>query len=129
MMESFFDDCSFQNCNFDRTLFREASFLNCNFKNYSLKNCNFIKAEFEEIKFDKCSFEKAERGSLSKAWFESYHFIEIKWYDFDFGSLITTAVENSNFYKFNKSIEFKGQFFLIDILQSETGLEGMLLEH
>lgn len=46
---------------------------------------------------------------------------------FNFGSLIVRVVEDSNFSKFNKSIEFKSQFFLIDILQSETGLEGMLL--
>lgn len=68
-------------------------------------------------------------GSLSKAWFESCHFIETNFNGFDFGSLIATAVEDSIFSKFNKSIEFKGKFFLIDILQSETGLEGMLLEH
>ena len=123
---SFFDDCSFENCNFDTTLFRNASFLNCNFKNCSLKNCNLVKADFEEIKFDNCSFEKAEKGSLSKAWFESCHFIETNFNGFDFVSLTTTAVEDSTFSKFNKSIEFKGKFFLIDILQSETGLEGMI---
>lgn len=126
---SFFDDCSFENCNFDTTLFREASFLNCNFKNCSLKNCNFIKAEFEEIKFDNCSFEKAERGSLSKAWFESCHFIETNFNGFNFGSLIATAVEDSKFSKFNKTIEFQGKFFLIDILESKTGLEGMLFKY
>ena len=126
---SFFDDCSFENCNFDTTLFRDASFLNCNFKNCSLKNCNFIKAEFEEIKFDNCSFEKAERGSLSKAWFESYHFIETNFNGFNFGSLIATAVEDSKFSKFNKTIEFQGKFFLIDILESKTGLEGMLFKY
>lgn len=116
---SFFDDCSFENCNFDTTLFREASFL----------NCNFIKAEFEEIKFDNCSFEKAERGSLSKAWFESCHFIETNFNGFNFSSLIATAVEDSKFSKFNKTIEFQGKFFLIDILESKTGLEGMLFKY
>lgn len=68
-------------------------------------------------------------GSLSKAWFESCHFIERNFNGFDFGSLIATVVKDSNFSKFNKSIEFKGKFFLIDILQSETGLERMFLEH
>lgn len=126
---SFFDDCSFENCNFDTITFREASFVNCNFKNCSLKNCNFVKADFDEIKFDNCSFEKAERGNLSKAWFESCHFIETNFNGFDSGSVIATAVKNSNFSKFNKSIEFKGTFSLIDILQSENGIEGMLLEY
>ena len=126
---SFFDDCSFENCNFDGTVFRDATFLNCKFKNCSLKNCNFVKAEFEEIKFESCSFQKAERGSLSKAWFESCHFIETNFDGFNFGSLIATAVEDSKFSKFNKTIQFQGKFFLIDILESKTGLAGMLLEH
>lgn len=83
---SFFDDHSFENCNFDTTLFRETSFLNCNFTNCSLKNYIFI---------------KAERWSLSKAWFESCHFIETNFNGFDFGSLIATAIEDSIFSKFN----------------------------
>lgn len=83
-------------------------FLNCKFKNCSLKNCSFVKAEFEGIKFESCSFEKAERGSLSKAWFESCHFIETNFNGFNFGSLIATAVEDSKFSKFNKTIEFQG---------------------
>ena len=126
---SFFDNCSFENCNFDGTAFRDATFGNCKFKNCLLKNCNFVKAEFEETKFDNCSFEKAEGGSLSKAWFESCHFIETNFNGFNFGSLIATAVEDSKFSKFNKTIEFRGKFFLIDILESKTGLEGMLSEY
>ena len=110
---SYFDDCSFENCNFDGTVFRDATFLSCKFKNCSLKNC---------------SFEKAERGSLSKAWFESYHFIETNFNGFNSGSLIATAVEDSKFSKFNKTIDFQGKLFLIDILESKTGLEGMLFK-
>ena len=93
-------------CNFDETAFRDATFLNCKFKNCSLKNC---------------SFEKAKRGSLSKAWFESCHFIETNFNHFNFGSLIATTVKDSKFSKFNKTIEFQSKFFLIDILKSKTG--------
>ena len=75
------------------------------------------------------SFEKAEKGSLSKAWFESCHFIETNFNGFNFGSLIATAVEDCKFYKFNKTIDFQGKFFLIDILESKTGLEGMLFKY
>jgi len=70
-----------------------------------------------------------ERGSLSKAWFESCHFIETNFNGFNFGSLIATAVKDSKFSKFNKTIEFQGKFFLIDILESKSGLEGMLFKY
>jgi len=125
---SFFNDCSFKNCIFDRTLFRDAEFKNCSLKNCCLKNCNLIKVDFRETTFDKCSFEKAETVSLSKGWFESCHFLETNFNGFDFGSLIETAVVDSKFSKFNKSIEFKGEFFLIDILQSGNGIDGMFIE-
>ena len=125
---SFFYGCSFKNCIFDRTLFRDAQFKNCSLKNCCLRNCNLIKVDFRETTFDKCSFEKAETASLAQAWFESCHFLETNFNGFDFGSLIETAVVDSKFSKFNKSIEFKGEFFLIDILQSGNGLEGMFIE-
>jgi len=75
-----------------------------------------IKVDFFETTFEKCCFEKAETGSLAQAWFESCHFFETSFNGFDFGSLIQTSVVDSKFFKFNKSIEFKGEFFLIDIL-------------
>ena len=43
-------------------------------------------------------------------------------------SLIQTAVVDSKFSKFNKSIEFKGKFFLIDILHSGNGIDEMFIE-
>ena len=124
---SFFNECSFKNCIFDRTLFRDAQFKNCSLKNCCLKNCNLIQVDFRETTFDKCSFKKSEIASLAKAWFESCHFLETNVNGFDFGSLIEPAVVNSKFSKFNKSIEFKGEFFLMDILQLENGLEGMFI--
>ena len=98
------------NIEFILSYFDEAAFINCKFKNCSLKNS---------------SFEKAERGNLSKAWFESCHFIETNFNSFNFGSLITTIVEDCKFSKFDKTIEFQGKFFLIDILEYKTRLEGM----
>jgi len=116
---SFFTECSFKNCIFDKTLFRDAEFKNCSLKNCCLRNCNLIKVYF---------FEKAETGSLAQAWFESCHFLETSFNGFDFGSLIQTSVVDLKFSKFNKSIEFKGEFFLSDILQPGNGLEGMFIE-
>lgn len=125
---SFFDECSFQNCIFNRADFRDTEFQNCSLENCCLRNCDLIKADFRETTFDKSSFEKADSGNLTKAWFESCHFLETNFNGFDFGSLIPTAVVDSKFSKFNKSIEFKGEFFLIDILQSRNGLEEMFRE-
>jgi uncharacterized protein YjbI with pentapeptide repeats len=127
---SFFTDCSLQNCIFDRTLLRDAQFRNCSLKNCCLRNCNLIKADFRETIFDNCSFEKTEeeKGNLAKAWFESCHFLETNFNGFGIVPLIETAVVDSKFSKFNKSIEFKGEFFLSDILHPDNGLEGMFIE-
>jgi uncharacterized protein YjbI with pentapeptide repeats len=77
-----------------------SSFTNANFLDLNLTN-----VDFDSSFFDDCSFEKAERESLSKAWFESCHFSETNFNGFDFELLITTAVEDLNFSKFNKSID------------------------
>ena len=42
--------------------------------------------------------------------------------------LIKTAVVDSKFSRFNKSIEFKGEFFLIDILDSGNGIDEMFID-
>lgn len=127
---SFFTDCSLQNCIFDRTSLRDAEFRNCSLKNCCLRNCNLTKADFTETIFDNCSFEKTEegKGNLAKAWFESCHFLETNFNGFGIVTLIETAVVDSKFSKFNKSIEFKGEFFLSDILHPDNGLEGMFIE-
>ena len=97
--------------------------MNCQIKNYNLSRVNFT-----ETTFDKCSFEKAKKGSLVKGWFESCHFLETNFDGFEGMSLIQTAVVDSKFSKFNKSIEFKREFFLIDILHPVSGIDGMFLE-
>jgi hypothetical protein len=43
-------------------------------------------------------------------------------------SLIQAAVVDSKFSKFNKSIKFKGEFFLTDILHSGNGIDEMFIE-
>jgi len=111
-----FGSSFFQNCIFDRTSLQEAEFKNCSLINCRIRNCNLSKVDFTETTFDKCCFEKIEKGSLVKGWFESCHFLETNFNGFEKVTLIQTAVVDSKFSKFNKSIEFKGEFFLIDIL-------------
>jgi hypothetical protein len=78
--------------------------------------------------FDKCGFEKVEKGCLVKDWFESCHFLETNFKGFEGMPLIKTAVVDSKFSRFNKSIEFKGEFFLIDILDSGNGIDEMFID-
>jgi len=42
--------------------------------------------------------------------------------------LIQTAVADSKFFKFNKSIEFKEEFFLIDILHPENQINEIFIK-
>ena len=115
---SFFQKCLFKNCIFDYTSLQEAEFKNCSLINCLIKNCNLSDVDFTETTFDKCSFEKVEKGSLVKGWFESCHFLDTNFKGFEGMPLIQTAVVDSKFSKFNKSIEFNGQYFLIAILYS-----------
>lgn len=122
---SFFQGCFFKNCVFDSMILQSGKFENCSLTNCWLRNCNLSKLDFTETTFDGCEFEKAEKGSLTKAWFESCYFIETNFDGFEGMALCETALVDSKFSKFNKSIEFQGDFFLIDILQP---LSGMFLE-
>jgi uncharacterized protein YjbI with pentapeptide repeats len=125
---SFFIECSFKNCIFENTSFQEAQFENCNLINCQIKNSNLAKVDFTETTFDKCCFERIEKGSLVKGWFESCDLFETNFKGFDGIPLIQTAVVDSKFSKFNKSIEFKGEFFLIDILHSGNGINEIFRE-
>ena len=125
---SFFNQCSFENCKFDNISLRNAQFESCNLINCNLINCNLRQVDFTRTTFDKCEFKKLENGSLLQGWFESCHFIETNFNDFDAISLIQTALVDSKFTKFQKSIEFKGEFFLLDILESKNGIQEMFIE-
>jgi len=103
-VSSFFYECSFKNSIFDRTLFRAAQFKNWSLENCVLRNFNLIKVDVRKTIFDNCSFKKVETGSLAKGGFESYNFLRTNFNGFDFGSLIETAVVDSEFCKFNKPI-------------------------
>lgn len=117
----------FKNCIFESASFQDAEFENCNLINCQIKNCNLTRVDFTEITFDKCYFEKVEKGSLVKGWFESCDFLDTNFKGFEGMSLIQIAVVDSKFSKFNKSIEFKGEFFLIDILHSGNRIGILLL--
>ena len=78
--------------------------------------------------FDKCCFEKVEKGSLVKGWFESCDFLDTNFKGFEGMSLIQTAMVDSKFFKFNKPIEFKREFFITNILHSGNGIDKMFIE-
>jgi uncharacterized protein YjbI with pentapeptide repeats len=125
---SFFQKCLFKNCIFESSSLQETEFKNCSLRNCQIRNWNLSKVDFTETTFDKCCFQRVEKGSLVKGWFESCHFLDTNFKGFEGMPLIQTAVVDSKFSKFNKSIEFEGEFFLIDILYPENGIEGMFLE-
>jgi uncharacterized protein YjbI with pentapeptide repeats len=118
----------FKNCIFESTSFQDAEFKNCNLINCQIKNFNLTRVDFTETTFDKSCFEKGEKRCLVKGWFESCDFLATNFKGFDGMSLIQTAVVDSKFSKFNKLIEFKKEFFLINILDSENGIDEMFIE-
>ena len=65
--------------------------------------------------FDQCCFEKVKKGSLVKDWLELCDFLNTSFKNFNDMLLIETAMVDSKFSKFNKSIEVKREFFFIDI--------------
>jgi len=122
---SFFKECLFKDCIFDSTSLSDAKFKNCTLTNCHLKNCNLSEVDFTETTFDKCCFERTTKGSLIKACFESCHFLETNFNGFEGASLIQTVVVDSKFSNSQTSIEFKGDFFLIHILQPVSDLMGV----
>lgn len=82
----------FKNCIFESTSFQDAEFDNCDLINCQIKNSNLARVDFTETTFDNCCFEKVEKGCLVKGWFESCHFLDTNFKDFDGMSLIQTAL-------------------------------------
>lgn len=125
LSSGFFKECSFKTCIFDNVVFPDGKFENCIFINCKFINCNLSDVDFLETTFDKCDFEKDESGSLVKTNFDSCHFLDTNFNGFEGLPLVQTSLIDSTFSKFNKSIEFKGVFFLIDLLQPIDGINRM----
>ena len=125
---SFFEGCFLENCVFDSTSLNSIECENCTLKHCLLINCNLSDSNFTETIFDECQFQGLEKGSLGQAWFESCHFIKTIFNGFNGARLGSAVLINSKFSNSKKSIEFKGDFYLIDILQPVNGISGMLLE-
>ena len=126
---SFFQDCVFKDCIFDSTALLASEFKNCSLVNCQIKDCELAKSVFTRTTFDKCQFARTKNGGgLAKGWFESCHFLETTFDGFRGISIMQTAVVDSKFTKFNKSIEFQGEFFLRDILYSVSGIDQMFIK-
>jgi len=125
---SFFEGCFLENCVFDNASLHSVEFQNCTLKNCLLINCNLVDINFIRIIFDECQFQLVEKGSITQGWFESCHFIKTIFNCINRAQLGSAVLINSKFSNSKNSIEFKGDFYLSDILRSESGVTGMLLE-
>lgn len=106
---SFFKDCFLENCVFSNIHFQEMKCLKCVFKDCLFIDCRFVDTEISETIFESCKFSK---GSVDGSEFQSCHFITTVFRDvsFGFGTLIDSKFSNSN-----KSIEFEGEVYFLDI--------------
>lgn len=122
---SFFEDCLLENCSFNSTNFNSIECENSTLKNCQMINCDLSDTNFTETIFERCLFQRIEKASLGEAWFESCHFIKTIFNGFDAGQIGSAVQINSKFSNSKKSIEFKRDFYLLDVLQP---LNGILLE-
>lgn len=119
-----FTNCSFKNCKFDGVNLTEAEFTSCNFENCNFKNCKFNEAEFMEVNFLECEF---NQGGLGLAIFELCNFIKTNFNGFDILNVGPAILLNSTFSNSNKSINFKGDFYLMDIIKFLDQINDILM--
>ena len=87
---------------------------NCTLRNCLFIKCNLNETSFTETVFDKC---QVEQGCFNGALLESCHFIETIFDDLNLGLLGSAVIIDSKFSNSEKSIKFKGDFYLINVLQ------------
>ena len=123
---SLFESCCLDNCVFENTNLNSTEFNDCSLKNCLLINCHLSDSSFTETIFEECRFQADKKGSLDQACFESCHFIKTIFTGFTGGQIGSASLIDSKFSNRNNSIEFKGSFYLISILQPKNGISGML---
>lgn len=128
LQESFYYDSSFESCIFNKVDFSLNQFSNCSFENCSFIDCYFNEAELTKIIFKKCKFEVIENPSneFGYAVLTSCHFDETLLTNIIPESLIATVLIDSKFSTSTQSIEFKGEFYLFDLLHANNGINGIL---
>lgn len=122
LSESFFSNCFFQNCNFNNTRATNSHYNGCTFDCCYLKDVNLKETIFNKCGFIKSSIHKGENGILTNSSFESCHFNETMFKDFDIISMMASLIIDCQFSKHNKMIEFKGYFGLNDLLLPKNGI-------
>ena len=120
---SFFNESFLANCAFENVTFQLMKCNKCVFKNCLLINCNFADSYISETIFENCKFEK---GCLDSSEFKSCNFINTVFQDWEGLRLGSGVLIDSKFSNSKKSIEFKGEFFFLDLFNPENGIVGML---
>lgn len=119
----FFTESNLENCTFQSTNFQELKCDKCVFKNCSFIDCRFVDSDISETIFENCKFEK---GCLDSSEFQSCNFINTVFQDLEGLRLGSGVLIDSKFSNSKKSIEFKGEFFFLDLFNPENGIVGML---
>lgn len=117
---SWFDNCLLENCSFENTILNLTKFTNCKLKNCRIIDCPINESDFIKTIFDQCEFQAIKKGSFGQNCFESCHFIKTIFDNYKGLQIGSTAIINSKFSNSKQSIEFKGEFYLMYILQPVT---------
>lgn len=137
-------DENIDNENFYRFICKHSHLINIKLTNFKLKsswyfasvfencvfmNCNFNQCKFVKIFFDTCKFKTIENenyiSALAYTELISCHFHKTLLTGFAPEYLVVTVLINSKFSTDSKSIEFKGDFYLFDILLADEGINSI----
>lgn len=123
---SVFENCLFEKCVFENANLDSMSFEHSTLKNCLLINCNLNDSNSTETIFQDCQFHADKKGSISESCFESCTFIRPIFNGFTSERLGAAVLINSKFCTYNKSVEFQGTFYFIDLLNPQNSIITIL---
>lgn len=107
---------------FTHVNFESSYFENCVFKNCHFISCDLSGLDAMETIFNKCIF---LRSYFNNSVFSSCHFVNSRFEGGKSGPIGSAVLIDSKFSNFQKSIEFKGEVYFLDIFDqiNELSLE------
>jgi uncharacterized protein YjbI with pentapeptide repeats len=122
LSNSVFNSCFFKNCHFKDTDFHSNTFNHCSFENCHFENTDLDESSFKNVSLRNCSIKVGEEGNVNNSLFESCDFVEIIFDECDPLSIWCTKIVDCKFSKLNQTIEFHGDFDLVDLLTPKNGV-------
>lgn len=110
---SSFAKCEFNGCTFSESILKRVEFESCRFHNCKITDSNLEKVDFDDTSLNYCQFKKISllAGYFTDCRINESDFEEINSYG------ACAIIVDSQIYKFNPSINLKGDFNFDDLLK------------